>query len=207
MYSYCLYLKIEQKITVYNKKVYLKDIAKVHCNDFSIKKDVENMVIYTVKTNSKHTYAISVMKIIDIITKRHKDVTIINIGESDFIIEYQPPVNKSKLLEYLKGAFVAFIIFFGSAFTIMTFNTDVSVGEQFENIYMWFTGNEGHKYKILEISYSVGIGLGIIVFFNHFSRNKLHDDPTPIQIEMRSYEEEVCNAIIKDSSREGKEEE
>ena len=29
------------------------------------------------------------------------------------------------------------IVFFGSAFTIMTFDTDVSVGDLFDQIYLW----------------------------------------------------------------------
>ena len=46
--------------------------------------------------------------------------------------------------------------------------------------------------------------LGIIVFFNHFSKKKLTTDPTPIHVEMRNYEKQINEAIIQDASREGK---
>ena len=86
----------------------------------------------------------------------------------------------------------------------MTFNTDVSVGEVFDNLYYLVMGTKKNTGSVLEIAYSVGILLGIFGFYNHFKGQKLHDDPTPIHIEMRNYEEEMNKAIIKDADREGK---
>ncbi len=57
--------------------------------------------------------------------------------------------------------------------------------------------------SILEIAYSIGLPIGMIVFFNHFSKLKVKKDPTPIQIEMRLYESDVNKTIIENSSREG----
>ena len=44
----------------------------------------------------------------------------------------------------------------------------------------------------------------MLLFFNHFSVKKLEKDLTPIQIEMRSYEETMNEAFIQDATREGK---
>ena len=133
--------------------------------------------------------------------------------ESDFIIEYTPPSEKKtsgketkrKGFEYAKAVFVTLVAFIGAAFTIMTFNLDVSVGDLFDNIYKWFMGvDKQGKPTILEFSYCVGLPIGIVVFFNHFSRKKLTTDPTPIHVEMRNYESQVNKALIEDASREGK---
>ena len=101
-------------------------------------------------------------------------------------------------------AFISLIVFLGSAFTIMTFNTDVSVGEQFEIIYTLLLGHEGNGMNILEITYSVGIGAGMIIFFNHYSKKKTEDDPTPVQIEMCSYEKDICSTIVNQANKNGK---
>ena len=53
--------------------------------------------------------------------------------------------------------------------------------------------------------HSIGIPLGILGFYNHFSASKVKEDPTPIHIEMRNYEEEMNKAIVADASREGSE--
>lgn len=144
------------------------------------------------------------MKLIETIQKEHPGLKIINIGEPDFIVEYKMPVAPQKALEYFKLVILSLVVFLGAAFTIMTFNTDVSVGEVFDNLYYLVTGTKKNSGSVLEIAYSVGILLGILGFYNHFKGQKLHDDPTPIHIEMRNYEEEMNKAIIKDADREGK---
>ena len=126
------------------------------------------------------------------------------IGEPEFIVEYKLPVPDKRWLEYTKLIFVALIVFFGSAFTIMTFNTDVSVGDVFNDFYYLVTGVHKSDGSILEIAYSIGIPIGILGFYNHFKSSKIHDDPTPLHMEMRTFEEDLNNTIITDSSREGK---
>ena len=59
-------------------------------------------------------------------------------------------------------------------------------------------------YTILEISYSLGLTVGIIVFFNHIGGRRLTKDPTPIEVEMRVYETDVNKALIETADREGK---
>ena len=54
---------------------------------------------------------------------------------------------------------------------------------------------------ILSVPYSIGIGLGIIIFFNHFSKFSLTEDPTPIEIEMTTYEKETNASVIDYLSR------
>ena len=43
--------------------------------------------------------------------------------------------------------------------------------------------------------------LGMIVFFNHASQKRLSDEPTPVEVQMRVYEDNVNQAIIVGSSR------
>ena len=59
----------------------------------------------------------------------------------------------------------------------------------------------------LEVSYSVGLAAGIILFFNHVGGRRLTKDPTPSEVAMRNYEEDVDKALIAQAGREGKEEE
>lgn len=51
------------------------------------------------------------------------------------------------------------------------------------------------------IAYSLGLFIGIIIFFNHGARKKFTDDPTPLQVQMRQYEQEVNQTVITDSER------
>ena len=198
-----LYIKIEQKNVVTNTTVLIKDIAKIYCTNNSISKKVGDMTLTTITGKENQKIMFSIMFVIDMISKQFPEVEIINVGEPDFIIEYLVPKKHSLCLEYIKAAVVALIAFFGSGFTIMSFNADVSVAKLFDKLNKLLLGTKnGHN--VIEIAYSIGIGLGIILFFNHFSRKKLQKDLTPIQIEMRTYEQDMNTAFIKDAEREGK---
>lgn len=83
----------------------------------------------------------------------------------------------------------------------MTFNNDVDVPALFRQITAQVTGQDGSSFPALAISYSVGIGLGVLFFFNHFGHIKLTDDPTPMQVQMRLYENDVNTTIIEDQER------
>ena len=198
-----LYIKIEQKNVVTNTTVLIKDIAKIYCTNNSISKKVGDMTLTTITGKENQKIMFSIMFVIDMISKQFPEVEIINMGVPDFIIEYLVPKKHSLYLEYIKAAVVALIAFFGSGFTIMSFNADVSVAKLFDKLNKLLLGTKnGHN--VIEIAYSIGIGLGIILFFNHFSRKKLQKDLTPIQIEMRTYEQDMNTAFIKDAEREGK---
>lgn len=199
-----VYIKAEQSVTVTQKKVFLQDVLTVFCVDSQLQKNIGNLVLYTCKGKRNEKYVFTILKVIDIITKEHPGLKIINVGENDFIVEYKMSEHPKKAWEYAKTALAAILIFIGSAFTIMTFNTDVAVADVFDMGYRLVTGHEKAGGSILEAAYSVGLVIGMLAFYNHFSSRKRHDDPTPIQIEMRTYEEEMNKAVISDASREGK---
>ena len=199
-----VYLKLPQSGQVVNRKIFLKDVAEIYTSDTGTQKKIGDIILYTVSGDKNQKLIFSVMKLIETIQKEHPGLKIINIGEPDFIVEYKMPIAPKKGMEYFKLVILSLVVFLGAAFTIMTFNTDVSVGEVFDNLYYLVTGTKKNSGSVLEIAYSAGILLGILGFYNHFKGQKLHDDPTPIHIEMRNYEEEMNKAIIKDADREGK---
>ena len=204
MKSGVVYIKLPQNAQVVNRKILLQDVAEIYTADAEMGKKIGDIILYTVGGDKNQKLIFSVMKVIHLIQKEFPGIEVENIGESDFVVEYKMPLTPKKAMEYTKLVLLSLIVFIGAAFTIMTFNTDVSVGEVFDNLYYLVTGVKKEGGSILEVAYSIGILAGILGFYNHFKGQKLHDDPTPIHIEMRNYEEEMNKAIIKDGDREGK---
>ena len=204
MKSGVVYLKLPQNAQVVNRKILLKDVAEIYTADANIGKKIGELILYTVGGDKNQKLIFSVMKVVQLIQKEFPGLEVENIGEPDFVVEYKMPLAPKKGMEYTKLVILSIIVFIGSAFTIMTFNTDVSVGEVFDNLYYLVTGLKKESGSILEAAYSIGILVGILGFYNHFKGQKLHDDPTPVHIEMRNYEEEMNKPIIKDADREGK---
>ena len=77
----------------------------------------------------------------------------------------------------------------------MAFHNDIGLVDLFAQIYTQVIGYAPEHIGGLEIGYSVGLALGILIFFNHISLRKKEDDPTPLQVEVSKYEQDVEDTI------------
>ena len=199
-----LYLKAEQNAEVMDAHVCVKDIASVYCADKNVCARVKALRVHKFHEEEKKRQVISVLKVIELIEKECPEVSVENLGENATLIELVN-VNKHKgAMQWLKMIFVAAISFFGTSFTIMAFHNDISINKIFSRVYELVMGYPTDGYSILEVSYSIGLAAGIILFFNHIGRRKITKDPTPIQVEIRVYEMDVNKALIETADREGK---
>lgn len=197
--SATVYVKFDRSYMVYDRKVNVGDVASVFCEDKKILARVRAVRLINIPDVKKGMYVFSVMGIIKRILAECPGIEINNVGESDFVIEYKKSPKINKLWQFMKIVITCLIVFVGSMFTIMAYNNDVAVPELFAKIYEWVS--PGQNSGVLEASYCVGLTLGIAVFYNHFAGKKLSDKPTPIMVQMRSYEEDVDTAIIEQASR------
>lgn len=196
--SETVYVKFERNTMVYEKKVNIGEIATVYATNKALQAKVRAIKLLNIPDVKKGTYVFSVMNIIERISKECPEAEINNIGESDFIIEYREKPPKKGIWNVLKIFVTCVIVFIGSMFTIMAYNNDIGVSELFEKIYELVGGEQN---GILELSYSIGLTLGIAVFYNHFVGKKLSDTPTPVEVQMRSYESDVDTAVVERASR------
>ncbi|MDE6606343.1 MAG: stage V sporulation protein AA [Lachnospiraceae bacterium] len=200
-----IYIKMEQNTEVTQPDVFLKDIAQIVCTDSSVEAKVKAIKVHKFREDGVQKVALSLTKIITMIGEICPEASVQNIGETDALIELVN-VNKHKgLMQTLKIIFVAAVSFFGTAFTIMAYHNDIGIADIFEKFYIMVMGNPGNS-AVLEVFYSIGLSLGIIIFFNHIGGRRITKDPTPIEVEMRIYESDVNKALIETASREGKEE-
>ena len=118
-----------------------------------------------------------------------------------FIITYEEQQSVGGVWHILKTSQVVLISFMGAAFSIMAFNNDVGVTKMFSQIYELVTGTKSDGFTVLEFTYSIGIAIGILTFFNHFGKRRFSVDPTPIEVEMRLYENDLQTTLIENISR------
>ena len=199
--NHTVYLKLSQITELTHKDVVLKDVAQVYCDDQNVMNKCNSMKVMTVKVDAKRRYIMSALDIINKLKQLDSTIDVNNVGETDFIIAYKPPSPPAYIWQWTKTVFVCLVCFFGAAFAIMTFNNDVDIPALFEQIYTQVTGQPTTGNTVLEISYSLGIGLGVLFFFNHFGSIGLAYDPTPMQVQMRLYEDDINTTIIEDISR------
>lgn len=192
-----IYIKpVEKAQIIQEREVLLRDIAEVFVGGQTAG-EAEKLVVFRIPETGEKTYLLSVVDIIKVLNQKWPDATISNVGEMDILIEYLPTATKrNPLWLAAKVFFVSLVLFVGASTTIMCFHSDTQVPLVFENIYYMFFGENKEIPKLLSIPYSIGLGLGIIVFFNHFSKFSLTKDPTPIEIEMTTYEKETNASVI-----------
>ena len=207
--SEILYLKFGKNTRTYNQTITLGEAGEMQCADSAIVNRLKTEKLYTFQNvkKGKHSCAarrvFSILEVVEKIQGVYPNLEIQNMGEQDFIVEFSTKPKEQPALTFLKVAVVCLICFFGSAFSIMAFNNDVSTVDMFGQFYMLMTGQESDGFTILELTYSLGLAAGIIAFFNHIGGRRLTKEPTPIEVEMRLYEDDVNTTLINTASRNG----
>ncbi len=199
-----LYIQIDKNVEVHHPHVYLQDIAQLSCSNTKVLNRCRVIPVVNLRPEKPERYVLSVMDLIEMIQRKEENLEICALGEPSVIVSYCEGGTRSKVWDWIKTAVICMATFFGTAFAIMSFNNDVDVTTLFSQLYEQVTGVESDGFTVLEITYSIGIGAGVLFFFNHFGKVKISKEPTPMQIQMRVYEEDVDKTIVEEATR-GKE--
>ncbi len=173
-------------------RVTLKDIAYIAA-PMPLKGKIEEICIFLVPDENKNArYIVTMIDVINTIWRHYPEVDIESLGDADIIIEYRKkkPVHHDKW-EWAKVMGVCFVILAGSTVAVMTYNTDAALRKTFTVLNQIFTGRNTAQPYILSISYSLGMTLGVLLFFNHIGTKRITDDPTPMEVEMKNYEQDI----------------
>ena len=200
-----LYIKGSRDVEVTKPDVTLGDLLSMESTDKLMLAKVRTLKIVRFKKSGRQRCVVSLLKIIACIHGEFPQVDIQNLGETDIIVTYEDQKTPAFAWHIIKTVFVAAVTFFGAAFSIMAFNNDVDVTKLFGQIYELMTGQETNGYTVLEIAYSVGVTAGILIFFNNFAKKRFTVDPTPMEIQMRRYENDIQTTLIENSERRGEE--
>lgn len=206
--SETVYIKADRNVEVTKPQVTLGDVLKMECGNTEILPKLKTIKLltfhHTDKKNQNRT-AVSILRVIELIHEKYPNIDIQNMGEQDFIVTYEEQQTAGGALHIIKAVVVVLISFIGAAFSIMAFNNDVDVTKMFGQIYELITGTKSNGFTMLEFTYSVGLVIGILTFFNHFGKKRFSVDPTPMEVEMRLYENDLQTTLIENISRKGKE--
>ena len=198
-----VYIKAERNTQMQTDDVFLKDIASLYCEDKTILAKVKAIKLHTFRENERKRFFISMTEVVKLVKETVSGVEVESIGEPDMIAERVYVEKKKGVVEAVKILVVSLVCFFGASFTIMAFHNDIGIVDVFGKYYELVMGQESSGFTVLEVSYSIGLAAGIILFFNHIGGRRITKDPTPIEVEMSIYEEDVEKALIKTANREG----
>ena len=197
-----LYIKLDEHVRTEKKDVPLSKVAGVYCQDEELKSQAEKVIVYSFQEGEKEKAVFSLIYIYKKIYEcMGSNIHIHSVGASECLVDWIQEKRPSKLLGYVQVVLVGLVTFFGAAFTIMTYNADAGVPDVFRTLYEMFTGRSGGT-GVLELTYSIGIGIGVIVFFHHFEK-KGRKTPTAMEVQMNKYEKDVVDSYVKYEERRG----
>ncbi|MFZ7945120.1 stage V sporulation protein AA [Neobacillus sp. 19] len=188
-----IYIRMRNRVQAEpEEKVLLKDAAQIIAPE-AIRPILETMMIHQLTQKDRNIVVIDVMKVIELITNKFGDLEVQTIGPAQTIIEV---TFKKKGVSIPFFLLIWILLFFGSAMTIMNFHDDVSMQSVHEKIYTIITGEKDTKPLLFQIPYSIGLGLGMILFFNHVFKKRLNEEPSPLEVEMFNYQMDLDNYVI-----------
>lgn len=202
-----VYLKCSRNAEVASPDVFLTDIAALRCADSTISAKLKSLKVHRFSSDSCKRFVLSTLKVVELMEQACPNITVQIVGETDVLVEWVLADKRKGWRQWLKAALVCMVSFFGTAFTIMAYHNDVGINDVFTEFYRLVMNREPEGLNVLEVSYSIGLAAGIILFFNHVGGRRITKDPTPIEVAMRNYEKDVDMALIETADREGSEEE
>ena len=202
-----VYLKCLRSAKVSSADVYLKDVCSLRCADVFVSAQLRAIKIWHFGKKDPKRHVVSALRLIELMEETCPQISVEVIGETDVLIERDGGKKPGAPLQFLKIAAVCLISFMGTAFTIMAYHNDIGINAIFTMGYRMLLGEEPHGINAMEVAYSVGVALGMLLFFNHAGGGTITKDPTPIQVAMRNYEKDVDSALVETAGRESLEEE
>ncbi|MEH6945930.1 stage V sporulation protein AA [Bacillus sp. JJ634] len=194
-----IYLRMRNRVHVQkNQQVRLKDVVKIIGDDEQVKK-IEEEVLLTVTHEDKNIIIIDLVQVIEAIQAIDQSIEIQTFGPSQTIIEV---IYEKQKVSFLAFTTVWLLLFLGAGMTIMNFHVDVSMGEVHQKLFTLITGREDRKPLLIQIPYSFGLGIGMILFFNHFFKKRFNEEPSPLEVEMFNYQQDLDQYVIMNENKE-----
>ncbi len=188
----CVYIRLKYRAQIKpNTPILLKDIANIIGNE-DVTEKVGELVLGEF-SKDKDVFILDVTVVLQTIFRHYPKLTMDTYGPSQTIVEV---IRKRKKVSKVGFILVWLILFVGAAFAIMNFHEDVSMRQMHERLYFMITGEHSSHPLIFQIPYSIGLGLGMILFFNHLFKKKFNDEPSPMEVEMFNYQQELDQYLI-----------
>ena len=194
-----VYIRLRHRVFIQpNDKIFLKDIAQIIAED-TLHNQIGDRVLYQADAKDRNIIIIDVMHVVEEIKKFDSMIDIQIIGPSQTIIEV---VYKKRKISPILFLIIWFLLFFGSMLTIMNFHEDVSMQDAHQRLYKIITGKSVDKPLMFQIPYSFGLGLGMILFFNHVFKKRLNEEPSPLEVEMFNYQQDLDRYVVMHENKE-----
>lgn len=194
-----VYIRLRHRIQVHPNDVITIDKVALIVGDKELTEKLKKIAIHKVQLSDKNMVVIDVMHVIKEIQKYDSQIDVQALGSNQTIVEI---LYKKKKLSPLLFCIVWLLLFVGAGLAIMNFHEDVSMQAVHQRIYKIVTGRENDQPLILQIPYSIGLGLGMVLFFNHLFKKRINEEPSPLEVEIFNYQLDLDQYVAMNENKE-----
>ncbi|OBW58015.1 stage V sporulation protein AA [Bacillus cereus] len=188
-----IYIKMRNRLKFSpTYEVKLGDVAQL-AGDSSVVELLQNEIVYKITVHDKTHVVIDVMKVIEIIQQKASHVQINLLGSGQTLVEI---IYEKKKAHPIFFGLVWLLLFIGAALAIIYFHEDVSMQQVHQRLYYMITGEFNAQPLLFQIPYSLGLGLGMVLFFNHVFQKRINEEPSPLEVEMFQYQQSLDQYVI-----------
>jgi len=194
-----IYLRLKKRIYIKpHHMVTLGQVARLLTDEDELAQRLAALPLYDHRKSDGNRVVIDLLQIVKKIRGEIENVTVEAYGDPQVLIMVADKPVKPR---YLMLVLSWLLLFFGAGLAIMNFHTDVSMREVHIRIVELITGERVEHPLWFQIPYSLGIGLGMVLFFNHIFRKRFNEAPNPLEVELYMYQENMNAYVIADEIR------
>lgn len=184
----CLYLRFRKGITIRKgEPVMLGQVAELFTEP-ELMERISGLILYRPEEEDGNLLLVDMMQVTRLVKSAVPVIDIEHFGEPHALVEV---AEAKRRCHPALIALVWVLLFIGSGLAIMNFHEDVSMPEVHLRIYELLTGERPEHPYWLQIPYSFGIGIGMVLFFNHLFKKKFNEEPSPLEVEMYLYQQNM----------------
>ncbi|WP_035507455.1 MULTISPECIES: stage V sporulation protein AA [Bacillaceae] len=197
-----VYIRMKQSIYVQPQaKIRLEDVARV-TGSKRHKSVLQKMVLHQVTEDDQNIVVVDSFMLIEQVLEKFPDLEIELIGPNQCVVHVEKHKKQPSPL-LISGIWI--LLFIGAAMAIMNFHYDVSMQEVQQKLHFMLTGEEVEHPLWIQVPYSIGLGIGMILFFNHWFQKRFNEEPSPMEVEIFNYQEDLDHYVaIKENKVEKK---
>lgn len=194
-----LYLRLKKRIYIRPlHKVTLGQVASLLTDHEELESQLKGLPLYDHQQADGNRVVIDLLQIVKTIRQQSPKLTVEAYGDPQVLLMV---VDKPVKPSYIILVLAWLLLFFGAGLAIMNFHTDVSMKEVHIRIVELITGRKTEHPLWFQIPYSLGIGFGMVLFFNHLFKKRFNEEPNPLEVELFMYQENLNDYAIAEELR------
>lgn len=180
-----VYIRLKKKIYANVHDVLTLDHIAFISTGAEEKEALKETVIYTLREEDQEFVVIDSFIVINYLNDMYDHLEFQLLGPNETIVEIE---HQKIFAPFIYVTFIWLLLFVGAAMTIMNFHYDVSMQEVQQKLHLLITGKKEKFPLWIQIPYSFGLGLGMILYLNHWFKKRFNEEPSPLEVELYNYQ-------------------